>query len=118
MITMPLVNSLIRPARLPNDYKYVGEEHDPNSGYYYLRARWMDPARGRFVSVDPWGGDPQAPVSLHRYLYANGSPVSFGDPSGRVTLNELLWTACYNVCACCLDRTGMPGFPLGEPRRN
>jgi YD repeat-containing protein len=31
-----------------NEFLYVGEQADPNSGFYYLRARWMDPASGRF----------------------------------------------------------------------
>lgn len=66
-----------------NDFRYVGEQLDPNSGFYYNRARWMDPGTGRFIGVDPYEGDPQSPVSLHRYLYANASPVSFADPTGQ-----------------------------------
>jgi hypothetical protein len=38
------------------------------------------------VSVDPEGGDHQTPISLHRYLYANGSPVVLNDPTGRFGL--------------------------------
>jgi hypothetical protein len=49
----------------------------------------MDPGAGRFVSVDPYGGDPMAPVSLHRYLYSNASPVSFSDPTGNISLIEI-----------------------------
>jgi len=75
-----------------NSFRYVGEEFDPNAGFYYLRARWMNPVVGRFVSVDPWEGDPQAPVSLHRYLYANASPISFHDPAGEATLSNLMAT--------------------------
>ncbi len=73
-----------------NDFRYVGEQLDGNSGFYYNRARWMDPGTGRFVGVDPYGGDPQAPVSLHRYLYANANPVNFSDPSGRISIGELV----------------------------
>ena len=44
----------------------------------------MDPSTGRFVSVDPFAGDPQAPVSLHRYLYAGIDPVNHIDPTGML----------------------------------
>ena len=32
-----------------NAYLFAGEMLDPNSGFYYNRARWMDPSVGRFV---------------------------------------------------------------------
>lgn len=73
----------------PNDFRYVGEELDPNSGFYYLRARYYDPATGRFISIDPFLGDPQSPISLHRYLYANDNPVNFTDPTGLFTIGNL-----------------------------
>lgn len=69
----------------PNVYRYTGEQYDPNVGMYYLRARYMDPAAGRFISTDPHPGDTFDPVSLHRYLYAAADPVNNIDPSGEVT---------------------------------
>ncbi len=53
--------------------------------YHLNRARWYNPSNGRFVSVDPRAGDPQSPVSLHRYLYCGNQPLNRIDPSG------LLW---------------------------
>jgi hypothetical protein len=50
----------------------------------------MDPSVGRFVGVDPFEGAPQAPVSLHRYLYANANPINFNDPSGQFSIAEFL----------------------------
>jgi RHS repeat-associated protein len=41
----------IAPADF-NPYRYVGEYHDFESGYVYLRARYYDPAIGRFISED------------------------------------------------------------------
>ena len=67
----------------PNAYLYTGEQLDPNVGFYYLRARYYDPQRGRFVAVDPEEGSIYDPMSLHRYLYANANPITFFDPSGR-----------------------------------
>ena len=67
-----------------------GEQCDANVKFYYLRARWMDPSVGRFVSVDPWAGDPQAPHTLHKYMYANACPITFADPSGEIPLHVFL----------------------------
>ncbi len=68
----------------------LGEQFDPNLGFYYLRARYMDPSNGRFVSQDSYMGADRDPVSLHKYLYANGNPVMGIDPSGNMTLGEAM----------------------------
>jgi RHS repeat-associated protein len=75
-----------RTGTTPNRFTYTGEQWDPNAGFYYLRARWYNPENGRFISTDPFVGDPQAALTLHRYLYANGSPASMTDPSGEMSI--------------------------------
>jgi len=67
----------------PNNYLYRGEEFDPDLGLNYLRARYYNPATGRFMSRDPENGIPTDPETLHKYLYAGGDPVDKWDPSGR-----------------------------------
>ena len=62
---------------------YRGEQYDSDLGLYYLRARYYNPATGRFMSRDPEDGDEFDPASLHKYLHANGDPVNNTDPSGR-----------------------------------
>ena len=103
-----------------NDFRYVGEQVDPNSGFYYLRARWMDPEVGRFASVDPFAGRISDPLSLHRYLYAGASPISFSDPSGRVNLGELNVTLTTNSIlnseGALLTRTAASGARLALNR--
>jgi RHS repeat-associated protein len=66
----------------PSPYRYGGQWEEPRSGLYHLRARWMDPASGRFVSTDPFTGVERSSVSLHRYLYAHGNPATYADPRG------------------------------------
>ena len=73
----------------PNPYRYGGQWLEATSRLYHLRARWMDPRVGRFLSTDPFPGVPRSPISLHRYGYANQGPVTFGDPSGLWSLSEL-----------------------------
>ncbi len=67
-----------------------GIQLDGNSGFYYNRARWYDGRVGRFTAIDPYDGDPQSPISLHRYLYANGSPISFRDPTGQFGISDVM----------------------------
>jgi RHS repeat-associated protein len=66
-----------------NNYRYAGEQFDPNSNFYYLRARYYNQAIGRFNTTDPLDGRINSPLSLHRYLYADADPVNKIDPSGR-----------------------------------
>jgi RHS repeat-associated protein len=37
-----------------NNYLYTGEQKDPNLGLYYLRARYMNPGTGGFISQDSY----------------------------------------------------------------
>ena len=65
--------------RVPNPYTYTGREQDPESGLYYYRARYYDPATGRFLQEDPLDvlfGD----SNLYRYVRNN--PVNRLDPFG------------------------------------
>jgi len=72
-----------------NNYLYTGEQIDPNTGNYYLRARYYNPASGRFLSMDSFNGFQTDPITLHKYLYANGNPVNFVDPTGHYSLASL-----------------------------
>ena len=90
-----------------NDYGFQGEEQD-ETGLYYLRARYMDPETGRFLSMDTYGGNLANPTSQNRYLFANSNPVKYSDPSGHTSLSELgtamaigaiISGALYSTCA-------------------
>ena len=72
-----------------NDFLFCGEQFDPVTGLYYLRARYMNPSVGTFISMDVYQGSIDDPVSLHKYLYANADPVNNSDPSGYSTVAEL-----------------------------
>jgi len=71
-----------------NEFRYRGEQCDTSTGNYYLRARYMDPSTGTFISSDSYSGSTGNPISLHKYLYANANPVSYSDPSGYISLME------------------------------
>ena len=79
-------NSFTKTGTTPNNYLYRGEQYDQDLALYYLRARYYDPATGRFLSRDPEDGNAYDPASLHKYLYANGDPVNGIDPTGRAAI--------------------------------
>jgi RHS repeat-associated protein len=70
---------------------YRGEQYDSDLALYYLRARYYNPATGRFMSRDPEDGNAIDPASLHKYLYAGGDPVNAKDPTGRASMLETAW---------------------------
>ncbi|SHH48966.1 intein C-terminal splicing region/RHS repeat-associated core domain-containing protein [Clostridium collagenovorans DSM 3089] len=82
-------NILESEGSTENSYLYAGEQYDANTGFYYLRARYMNPKTGTFVSMDEYPGSVYDPVSLHKYLYANANPVMYKDPTGYFSLAEL-----------------------------
>ena len=104
-----------------NPFRYCGEYFDKETRTYYLRARYYDPAIGRFTQQDPhwspanmiYGDNPRkiyerqdvlglstctyAPEisaimqSGNLYVYCTNSPVMYHDPSGQNSL-ALTWT--------------------------
>ncbi|QQZ58890.1 RHS repeat-associated core domain-containing protein [Paenibacillus sonchi] len=50
-----------------NSFKYSGEVYDPETGPYYLRARYYDPSMGRFLNEDTVEGQIDNPLSLNLY---------------------------------------------------
>jgi RHS repeat-associated protein len=69
---------------LGTDYLYAGQQFDPMTELYSMRARYYDSSVGRFMSRDTWAYDYQNPVELNRYTYARNNPIMFADPSGTV----------------------------------
>ena len=99
-------NSFTKQGTTPNNYLYRGEQYDSDLGLYYLRARYYNPATGRFLSRDPndpqlfdADGTPADPKSLHKYLYAGGDPVDGLDPSGRAVLIQYNFLGRVNQLA-------------------
>jgi RHS repeat-associated protein len=71
-----------------NNYLFAGEQFDNAVDGYYLRARYYDPATGRFASTDSFEGYANQPITLNDYLYGNNNPAIFIDPSGRIAAIE------------------------------
>ena len=66
-----------------------GVETDTN-GLYYMRARYYNPDIKRFINQDVVQGSLDNAITLNRFAYANGNPISFIDPFGLVTMEEAM----------------------------
>ncbi|HEX6746135.1 MAG TPA: RHS repeat-associated core domain-containing protein [Longimicrobium sp.] len=95
-----------------------------NTGQMYMRNRYYDPASGRFTQEDPIG----LAGGLNVYGFAEGDPVSFGDPFGTklcfrgpgrirlvtATMNATNTTFSVDRNGCILENTirarGAAGF--------
>jgi RHS repeat-associated protein len=63
---------------LTNPFQFSARESDSESGLYYYRARYYEPATGRFLSEDPirFGG------GTNFYTYTGNNPIIWNDPFG------------------------------------
>ena len=66
----------------PNEFFFDGEQQDGNSGFYNLRARWMNSTIGRFQTMDGFEGGQEIPSSLHKYCFGFNNPTNTIDPLG------------------------------------
>ncbi len=72
------------PATAGTDFLFGGDAvYDSVSGLY-LHGNGVRPTDGfEFIQRDTYAGNPNDPLSLHKYLYANADPVNGNDPSGH-----------------------------------
>ena len=70
--------SVISHEDIHNRFRFNGEQYDPVTSQYYLRARFYNPVIGRFTQEDTYYGD-----GLNLYEYCRNNPVLYRDPSGH-----------------------------------
>jgi RHS repeat-associated protein len=103
-------------------YGFTGRELDSQTGLMHYRARWYDPAQGRFLSQDPIGFGGGA----NFYAYTGGNPVNFTDPSGMSAgtffngfmegaaigfLEALAYSALLGILSCLTAGTALAILP-------
>ena len=57
-----------------------------SNGLIYMRARYYSPEMKRFINADVVAGEISNAVTLNRFAYANGNPVSHIDPFGLASV--------------------------------
>ena len=58
------------------------------NGLIYMRARYYSPEMKRFINADIIAGEISNAITLNRFAYANGNPVSLIDPFGLAAQNK------------------------------
>ncbi len=71
-------------------YGYTGREQDgtptTGTGFIYYRARYYDPANGRFTQRDPI----ELKGGINLYTYVGGNPITRVDPTGLLGINDII----------------------------
>jgi RHS repeat-associated protein len=94
----------LETGSLDQPFTFTGREYDPESGFYFYRARFYDPKAGRFLTKDPigfMGGD----VNLYRYVFNNS--LNWVDPSG---LYECTYHISQHRMVCTPNTIPHPSF--------
>src|SRR5437899_1580220 len=78
-------NSVTPPPVLR--YGWTGREYDAETGWYFFRARYFDPAARRYVQEDPigYGG------GSNLFAYGDGGPLEGRDPNGMAMNSSVGW---------------------------
>ena len=72
-------NITAQEETVPNRFKFTGQQLDPVTQQYYLRARFYNPVVARFTQEDTYRGD-----GLNLYAYCVNNPLLYVDPSGNI----------------------------------
>jgi len=97
----------------PSNYKYTGQEHDPETGLYNYNARLYDPWTGMFVTADSIVPDFSDPQTLNRYSYCRGNPLVYVDPSGHLFgIDDLIIGAIIGAIFSGIQSDWDPGATL------
>ncbi|MBI5948569.1 MAG: RHS repeat protein [Chloroflexi bacterium] len=69
-------------------FGFSGEQSDPESGYTYLRARYLDPVLGRMTAPDTVQPNAPGTQGWNLYAYVANNPTTWVDPTGHAALGE------------------------------
>jgi RHS repeat-associated protein len=118
----------------PTVFRFTAHERDPETGFTYAGARYLDPRTSRWISADPamWEGDyfPRPGqgardlpgmggifniVNMHVFHYAGNNPIKYVDPDGRFKFLAIPLAVNYApaiVAACVAAATTIAALPL------
>src|SRR6185437_8892215 len=82
----PYGNLKAQTGTVDTALRWNGQYQDSESGLYYLRARYYDPATAQFITRDPLAALTGSP-----YGYAGDSPLNGDDPLGLFCWSGACW---------------------------
>jgi RHS repeat-associated protein len=86
---------------LPTDRQFQGQQNQASVGLYHMGARWYDPTIGLWTQPDTIVPNPMDPLSLNRYAFVEGNPLTNRDPTGHSSE-----TGCQDPTNCINNNTG------------
>jgi len=78
----PFGQAIATTEQIAQPFRYTARQLDSETGLYYYRARYYDPAIARFISEDPIG----LAGGVNQYAYVGNDPINRLDPSGTCEL--------------------------------
>ncbi len=83
---------------------FTGREHDRETGYYYMRARYYNAENsGRFISRDPiWQND-----QVNLYTYVKNSPVMYTDRNWKKASQMIAFAETKDMYRLLLTQSGL-----------
>jgi RHS repeat-associated protein len=112
----------IQTGATQGGFAFTGRDWDPETGFYYYRARYYDPVSARFISEDPARfKQPPAP-----YSYVADNPGRYVDPTGLNEEDDALTAVCNHkydgndifVKNCINDKCGAPRVKIQCDKSN
>ena len=89
-------------------YTFTAREFDPETGFYYYRARYYEPSIGSFITEDPL--EFEAGPNFYRYVLNN--PINWVDPFGLILTDEQIANIIFN------ETRSLSGKRVAEARVN
>jgi RHS repeat-associated protein len=78
-------------------FGFTGEQFDPETGFTFLRARYLDPRLGRFLSADSVQPNAPGTQGYNPYAYVANNPTTWVDPSGQSILPAIVAAAIQAI---------------------
>jgi RHS repeat-associated protein len=104
-----LVKLLVSEYGVRQFIRFQGQWADLETGFYYNRHRFYDPAMGRYITQDPIGFQ----GGMNLYAYAGGDPVNYVDPHGLI-LPLLAAAAVFVVKAVTMAATAYAAYETAK----
>ena len=104
-----------------NGKKYYGynvEQYSPVTGIQNLRNRQLNIRRQRFLTEDTYLGNKSDILSINRYIYGNGNPLKYKDPSGNVVIESYLLYEIALIVGGLITTVMYASIKLRETYRN
>ena len=99
-------NFLEKTETTDNPFTYFGQTYDETTGLYYLRARYYDPATGRFTQQDP------AEDGYNWYVYGGNNPVAYVDTTGNNRVLAIPWARQQIIWLRGVDALNLLGYNI------